>query len=165
MSCGTQVVVCRAVQSHILLDALVKLMHQRLTVLFKFKSWKGLKSRTNAGFIPKKKDVRVKPNRSRRFRDSPLFLKTKFLTGQNCVQEYNQVKNVRQCQKAEFHPSKSTVLPTHNKQLFYSTKKTIELTTPHSVQVTSKYFYSFKILTRHFFCGYSLSGKRDQKMF
>lgn len=156
---------CRAVQSHILLDALVKLMHQRLTVLFKFKSWKGLKSRTNAGFIPKKKDVRVKPNRSRRFRDSPLFLKTKFLTGQNCVQEYNQVKNVRQCQKAEFHPSKSTFLPTHNEQFFYSTKKTIELTTPHSVQVTSKYFYSFKILMRHFFCGYSLSGKRDQKMF
>lgn len=107
----------------------------------------------------------IKPNRSRRFRDSPSFLKTKFLTGQNCVQEYNQVKNVRQCQKAEFHPSKSTFLPTHNEQFFYSTKKTIELTTPHSVQVTSKYFYSFKILMQHFFCGYSLSGKRDQKMF
>lgn len=99
----------------------------------KFKSWKGLKSRTNAGFIPKKKDVRVKPYRSRPFQESPLFLKTKFLTGQNCVQEYNQVKNVRQCQKAEFHPSKSTFLPTHNEQFFYSTKKTIELTTPHSV--------------------------------
>lgn len=134
MSCGTQVVVCLAVQSHILLDALVKLMHKEFTVLLKFKSWKGLKSKTNAGFIPKKKDVWVKPYRSRRFQDSPLFLKTKFLTGQNCVQEYNQVKNVRQCKKAEFHPSKSTVLPTQNEQTFYLTKKTKELTTQHSVK-------------------------------
>lgn len=108
--------------------------HAEFTVLLKFKSWKGLKSKTNAGFIPKKKDVWVKPYRSRRFQDGPLFLKTKFLTGQNCVQEYNQVKNVRQCKKAEFHPSKSTVLPTQNEQPFYLTKKTKELTTQHSVQ-------------------------------
>lgn len=133
MSCGTQVVVCLAVQSHILLDALVKLMQQRFTVLFKFKSWKDLKTRTNAGLYPKKERCPSQAISSRRFQDSPLFLKTKFLTGQNCEQEYNQVKNVRQCQKAEFHPSKSTFLPTHNEQFFYSTKKTIELTTPHSI--------------------------------
>lgn len=164
MSCGTQVVMCLAVQSHILLYARVKLMHQGFTVLFKFKSWKGLKSRTNAGFVPEKKDVRVKSYRSRHFWDSPLFLKTKFLTGQNCVQEYNQVKHVKQCQKAEFHPSKSTVLPTHSEQLFYLTKKTKELTTPHSVQVTNNILF-FKNSNATFFCGYSLSGKQDQKMF
>ena len=44
-----------------------------------------------------------------------ILLTTKFLTGQDTVQEYNQVQMTDNEKKHKFHQSKSTVWPTHSK--------------------------------------------------
>ena len=43
------------------------------------------------------------------------FVDAKFLTGQDMVQEYNQVQMTDNDKKHKFHQSKSTVWPTHSK--------------------------------------------------
>lgn len=165
MSCGTQVVVCLAVQSHILLDALVKLVHKEFTVLLKFKSWKGLKSKTNAGFIPKKK-----MSESSHI-GVGVFKIVLYSWRQSSWQVKTVYKNIIKSKMSDNAKKQSSI---HLNQLFCQPKtnklfiwQKRQKNWPHNTafKVTSKYLYFFKILTQHFFCGYSLSVKRDPKMF